>query len=315
MCHAGGPTRNGSPRFVADLTADTHSTWVILGIHEMQTSITSWLQKSSSSSSSKEANAQLVQDREHDDEVLPSIRLGNSASGTSSDGKVGNQATEIQIVTSQKQTQPLQPLSNIDFVINPRPLAPNVDISEITSELLPQFKRLISVLLPVPYSTSFYSEILTDDIAKELSLVAIWKEHGSQEGKVVSGIRCKLLARSPRLASGSKIENDTSGQVASPQKDSGEGPSLYIATVATYAPYRGHGIASALMQRLIKLAVEDYGVTTVTAHVWEGASETREWYRKLGFKEVKYQAEYHRRLEPKGAFLVEAKVGDESMSK
>jgi ribosomal protein S18 acetylase RimI-like enzyme len=55
-------------------------------------------------------------------------------------------------------------------------------------------------------------------------------------------------------------------------------------------------------------AVQDYGISTVTAHVWEANEEAKAWYTKLGFQEAKYEADYYRKLRPTGAWLLQRRI-------
>ena len=60
---------------------------------------------------------------------------------------------------------------------------------------------------------------------------------------------------------------------------------------------------------MVRTAIEEYEIGTVTAHMWEANEEAGEWYEKMGFVKVKYEKEYYRKLKPGGAWLFERKVG------
>jgi len=173
-------------------------------------------------------------------------------------------------------------------------LLANAEISPVTEENLPQFRRLISILLPATYTDKFFAEILTDPIISSVTLVAHWRDGTGQDCKVVAGIRCRVFVSS--LADSIKHKKDTSE------------PSLYISTIGTLAPFRNHGLATILLRETMWKAVQQYGISTVTAHVWESNDEARAWYAKLGFQEVKYEAHYYRKLRPSGAWLLERRV-------
>ncbi|KAF2404232.1 hypothetical protein EJ06DRAFT_455747, partial [Trichodelitschia bisporula] len=166
-----------------------------------------------------------------------------------------------------------------------RPLPSNVTLAPIAPSTLTSFRRLNSVILPVPYSERFYAEILSDPVVASLSAVALWADTPASKPRVVAGIRCRLLA---------------------PVADAA--PSLYVATIATLSPFRGHGIASALLHRVIAHAAREYGVTTVSAHVWEGNVEVWEWYSVLGFTKAVFEEEYYKKLRPGGAWVLERPV-------
>lgn len=166
--------------------------------------------------------------------------------------------------------------------------------------------RMTALLLPIPYPKKFFEEVIEDPVTESICLIALWAQP-SGDGrnptqKVVSGIRCRLLARSPALPQ-AKNEAD----------DSEEPPTLYIAALTTLAPYRGHGLASALFQRVLTRAIREYGITTVTAHRWEANEEAQGWYESHGFKEVGFASDYYRRLKPSGAFTLERKIGPQDL--
>lgn len=193
--------------------------------------------------------------------------------------------------------------SKKNFRIKSLPLSPKASLSAITEEHISAYMRMTALLLPIPYPKKFFEETVEDPVTASICLVALWSQPSSdmQQGskqKVVSGIRCRLLAHSP----------------VSPQSINGDGdldksPTLYIAALTTLAPYRGHGLASTLFRRVLSRAIREYGITTVTAHRWEANEEAHGWYASHGFKEVNFAHDYYRRLKPSGAFLLERKIG------
>jgi len=180
-----------------------------------------------------------------------------------------------------------------------RELPPNVELRPCTKEDIPHLKRLTSLLLPIPYPERFYKEIIDDEVVADLTLLAVWHDdpsrQGAEKGRLVGAIRCRLLN-----------QNDA------PPTPSGPPPMLYLSTLILLSPFRNHGIATHLLQRLIKHAVRDYGITSVGAHVWEANVEGLEWYRKRGFKEIRRDPGYYRRLDPQDAVVMQrdVRVGD-----
>ena len=180
-------------------------------------------------------------------------------------------------------------------------LPPNVELTQITSELLPAFRRLNSIMFPISYQDKFYNETISDPITASISLIALWHDISEDESssrtssppsrpRVVAAIRCRLLASSPS------------------KHDDGTSPSLYISTMATLSPFRNHGLAQALLRSVTRRALDDYGAKTISAHVWEANSEGRQWYANHGFKEVNFEENYYRRLSPNGAWVVERPI-------
>lgn len=177
-------------------------------------------------------------------------------------------------------------------------LPPNVELRGPTKEDMPAFKKLNSVLLPIPYPESFYKEILAEEVDRSITLMALWHDSpsdiGKAKGRLVGAIRCRLFAKPPgNCASRARVE----------------GPMLYLSTLVLLSPYRGYGIASHMLDNLIRSAVDDYGITSVGAHVWVANEEGLQWYRKRGFKEVNREAGYYRRLNPQDAVVMLRDVG------
>ncbi|KAF1851664.1 carbohydrate-binding module family 1 protein [Cucurbitaria berberidis CBS 394.84] len=153
------------------------------------------------------------------------------------------------------------------------PLPANVQLVPLTEELMPAFKRLIALTLPIPYPESFFKETMTEP-HHSITLVALWHS--------------------------SPTSNDSVNP--SPEKPHLVG-ALYISTIGILAPYRSHGIAMHLLQAVVKQAVELHSVRCVTAHVWETNEEGLEWYKKRNFETLGKEEGYYRKLRPQGAFL------------
>ena len=179
-----------------------------------------------------------------------------------------------------------------------RSLPPNVEIRGPTKEDMPSFKKLNSILLPIPYPESFYKEILAEPVDRSITLMALWHDSPSDIGKVkgrlVGAIRCRLFDK-PSGNSATKARVD--------------GPMLYLSTLVLLSPYRSYGIAAHMLDSLIRSAVDDYGITSVGAHVWEANEEGLQWYRKRGFREVSREVGYYRRLNPQDAVVMLRDVG------
>lgn len=218
------------------------------------------------------------------------------------------------ILPSQPPSQEKSTASNASpsqskksFRLKALPLPPNASLSAITEEHIGAYMRMTALLLPIPYPKKFFEEIVEEPDTASICVVALWAQPSgdTQQNptqKVVSGIRCRLLARSP-----------ASPQTKNQTDDPKESPTLYIAALTTLAPYRGHGLASALFKRVLSRAIREYGITTVTAHRWEANEEAHGWYQSHGFKEVGFANDYYRRLKPSGAFVLERKIGPQDL--
>jgi ribosomal protein S18 acetylase RimI-like enzyme len=167
-----------------------------------------------------------------------------------------------------------------------RPLPSNVEITSLTAETLPAYKRLNALTLPIAYPESFYKETMTEPHLG-ITLVALWHltpsngDAAPEPPKLVGAVRCRLLPSSQ----------------------------LYISTIGILAPYRSHGVAMHLLQSVVKKAVELHSVRSVTAHVWEANEEGLEWYKKRNFEILEKEEGYYRKLRPQGAYLVRKYIG------
>jgi ribosomal protein S18 acetylase RimI-like enzyme len=158
----------------------------------------------------------------------------------------------------------------------------------LTDDLLPAFKRLNALTLPIAYPESFYKETMTEP-HHGITLVAVWNSspaNGTSGASpeiphLVGAVRCRILPSSQ----------------------------LYISTIGVLAPYRSHGIAMHLLQAIVKKAVELHSVRSVTAHVWEANEEGLEWYKKRNFETLGKEEGYYRKLRPQGAHLVRKWIG------
>jgi ribosomal protein S18 acetylase RimI-like enzyme len=186
-----------------------------------------------------------------------------------------------------------------DTTIGLRPLPPNVELRACTKHDIPHLKRLTSLLLPIPYADKFFKETIDDPVTASITLLAVWHDDpslsGSEKGRLVGAIRCRLLASS--TISHASHDNDA------------DAPMLYLSTLVLLSPYRQHGIATHLLRTLTRRAVHDYGVRRIGAHVWEANSDALAWYRKRGFREIGRDPAYYRRLHPQTAIILERKVG------
>ena len=168
------------------------------------------------------------------------------------------------------------------------PLPANVELVPLTHELLPAFKRILGLTLPVAYPPVFFAESMEEPF-HSITLMALW--HPAPRGdaaaptpekpRLVGAIRCRILPAA----------------------------NLYISTISLLAPYRSHGIATHLLQTVATKAVDQHAVRCVTAHVWEANEEGLEWYKKRGFEIIGKEDVYYHKLKPPGAVLVRKWIG------
>ena len=179
-----------------------------------------------------------------------------------------------------------------------KPLPPNLTIEPVTARTLQAYRRLITLLLPIRYPDKFYHESLENATPDTIALCVLWCEPGTPESKVIAGIQCR------------RVETPISPPPTSPTSTTSQ-ETLYIQTLATLAPYRSLGVATALLDAVITTAIRKYEhVTSVYAHVWEANTDALEWYEKKGFEVEKGIVEgYYRKLRPTGARVVRRRLG------
>jgi N-alpha-acetyltransferase 50 len=83
---------------------------------------------------------------------------------------------------------------------------------------------------------------------------------------------------------------------------------LYLSTVVVLSPYRSYGLASQMLDILIRRAADEYGVRSVGAHVWVANEDGLEWYRKRGFTDMGEEEGYYSRLKPSTAKVMQRDI-------
>ena len=187
---------------------------------------------------------------------------------------------------------------------------PRLSFQTLDEKILPKFK-ILNTILPVPYSERFYEEILTCPVTAAITMVAMWNPDSEQNCKsksppsLVSAIRCRLL-RQGSLAS---VSANSSEKAANPTHTDAASPVLYISTLVTKPSFRSYGAATALLDKVTRIAVDMFGICAVEAHVWDRHENALEWYKRRGFVVVRRLEKYYTKLRPSGAVLVQKLVG------
>lgn len=188
----------------------------------------------------------------------------------------------------------------------------NITIEPITSATVPAYRRLLSLLLPIRYPDKFYHDAIENAASRTIALCALWQDSAAQTPTVIAGIQCRHF----------NIPIDSQVSSSSTSLQTNHPPSqetLYIQTLATLAPYRSLGVATALLEAVIKLALQNFeNVSSIHAHVWELNVDAMEWYQKRGFDvEAGIVEGYYRKLRPAGARIVRKRlcIGDHLRAK
>lgn len=181
----------------------------------------------------------------------------------------------------------------------PSSLPHNVTITPPTSTTLRSYRRLITLLLPIAYPTSFYAASIPPS-PYSVALLALWHDTPASAPIVVAGIQGRIEPTFP-----ANTTNATSTNAET----------LYIQTLAVLAPYRGLGIASALLSSLVARALAEHPrIASLYAHVWEANVDALQWYVRRGFVAEAVVWGYYRRLKPDGARIVKKEIAAGSLS-
>ncbi|KAI0195754.1 acyl-CoA N-acyltransferase [Xylaria flabelliformis] len=171
----------------------------------------------------------------------------------------------------------------------PTNLHPQASISRIQPEHVSALRRITSLLLPVNYPDSFYARLSDPLSSGAFSRVILWRDDKKATEKVIGGLVCRPEP-SPFHA--------------------GTPNALYIQSLVLLSPYRGLGLAAALLDEVVADAARsDFACETVWAHVWTQNDEGLKWYMARGFARVDEVKKYYHKLHPDSAWIVRREIG------
>lgn len=160
-------------------------------------------------------------------------------------------------------------------------------------------RMLNSVVLPVQYSDKFYADLLK--LRAEFVHMAYYKD-------VFVGAICARVepARPPAgaVGPGGGGGGSAEGVVHGAKGVSGSETSLYIMTLGVLAPYRGRGIGSALVRRVLDEAEKEPRITSVYLHVQTSNTDAIKLYERLGFEVGEKIEGYYKRVDPPDCFVL-----------
>ena len=200
-------------------------------------------------------------------------------------------------VQPPSQTPPRRPNANVT-------IPPPAGICRIQEQHIQPIRRINSLLLPIAYPDSFYHKITAPASTPSFSRVITWTDPAKPaEPKVIGAIVCRLdptpapefSPTNPKFVPGSY--------------------DLYIQSLALLSPYRGKGLAAAVLDDVIasvaSMNMESHGlrVAELYAHVWTENTEALEWYSKNGFRRDEGLLHgYYRKLKPDSAWILRRRL-------
>eukprot|EP01033_Poteriospumella_lacustris_P006940 gene6940-5003_t len=158
-----------------------------------------------------------------------------------------------------------------------------VEIGAITPANLQQLRVLNVATLPVRYSDKFYNELLDIYDRDYLQFAFV-------NGFVVGGV-CARIEDHPEMASKKR---------------------LYIMTLNVLAPYRRNGIASKLLDHIVKLAEKDENIQDIYLHVQTSNQVAKSFYERHNFEDKGIINDYYKRIDPPHCFLLVRNLRQES---
>ncbi|KAI0878052.1 acyl-CoA N-acyltransferase [Hypoxylon argillaceum] len=200
-------------------------------------------------------------------------------------------------------TQPAAPTSS-----RPANLPPQASISRIQPEHIPALRRITSLLLPVNYPDSFYARLSDPLSSGAFSRVILWhddRKSPSASPKVIGGLVCR-----PEPSPFHAGTADAPAPLRAPTLPSAQPNALYIQSLVLLSPYRGLGLAAALLDEVVADAAQsDFACESVWAHVWTQNEEGLRWYTARGFACVDEVKKYYYKLRPDSAWIVRREIG------
>lgn len=169
-------------------------------------------------------------------------------------------------------------------------LTPEATISPASEHHIQPLRRINSLLLPIPYPDAFYRAITVPSSPPNFSRMINWTDPSSNETKVVGGMVCRL---------------DPVPSASAPTYE------IYIQSLALLSPYRSRGLATAVLEDVVKAATKaGIRIESIYGHVWTQNEEALEWYAKRGFaREEQPIPGYYRKLKPDSAFVLRRRIG------
>lgn len=147
-----------------------------------------------------------------------------------------------------------------------------LDIKNITPENLSQAKSIIRKVFPVAYSENFYKDVLSN--------------HGYSKLAYLDSIPFGVMCCKPCETDGINI--------------------VYITVLGCLVPYRGQGFGTALLNEVYLLVKNQSNKSKmIRLHVQSSNELALSFYRKHGFKIIKTENNYYRRLKPSSAFMLQ----------
>eukprot|EP00803_Ostreobium_quekettii_P002397 evm.model.scf_415.4 EVM.evm.TU.scf_415.4 scf_415:33009-35814(-) len=145
---------------------------------------------------------------------------------------------------------------------------------------LEQLKQLNNAIFPIRYQDKFYRDCTACGDVTQLAY---------HNGVAVGGIACRLERQEDGLCR------------------------LYIMTLGVLAPYRGMGVGSRLLERVLWTCSSDPNIVDAFLHVQVNNDDAIKFYENFGFVVKERVWGYYRRLEPPDAVILVKSLQENEM--
>ena len=186
------------------------------------------------------------------------------------------------------------------------PKLENVRIGDVNIANLEQFKTLNISALPVRYSSKFYRELL-DNVPKELIKFAFF--NGFTIGSICCRIETTPINKDGEINNSENEEKD-SNKSKNKKNNSGSSSNektrkrIYIMTLSVLPAYRRRGVASILLEHVLKEAEKMGDVDDIYLHVQTSNDSAINFYGAHGFDNIEMIPNYYKRIDPPDSYML-----------
>jgi N-alpha-acetyltransferase 50 len=171
---------------------------------------------------------------------------------------------------------------------------------DVTPANVEQLRMINVSTLPVRYSDKFYLDLLEKG-NKDYLKFACW--NGFNVGAVCARIE-PFLVDTPGGGSAAPQAVAVPTEVA--EDDSRR--KLYIMTINVLPAYRRQGVASLLLDSILKTATLDPTIAEVYLHVQISNDEALQFYTSRGFSNEGIIENYYKRIEPPHGYILRKRI-------
>ena len=194
------------------------------------------------------------------------------------------------------------------------PRLEHVRIGDVNIANLEQFKTLNISALPVRYSSKFYKELL-DNVPKELIKFAIF--NGFAIGSICCRIETTPINKNEENNNSeneekdnnssknkNKTNNRSNSNSSSCSSDEKTRKRMYVMTLSVLPAYRRRGVASILLEHVMKEAEKMGDIDDVYLHVQTSNDSAINFYGAQGFDNKEMIPNYYKRIDPPDCYVL-----------